>query len=533
MSTKLLERAHLLIREFNEETREFTGIAVPYDTPTRVRDWWYGTEYDESVERGAVVDSDDAKIFWQHREAIGKVISARDTDEGWEITGYLSRTARGDEAYILLRDGVIDRLSIGFEPIEHREVKATKDQVAQIIRTKIRVREVSLVNFPAYEGAAVSEVRHQTTPPPTIEMENTRMDPETLAPLHEAIEDLKRGQTLLTQQIDTASATDVAPLSQFRSAGEFLKAAIAPDGDEARAEYTEMLERAYTGATTTDTIMKDTWVGDLTRLIETPNPLSDVFSTGQLPATGLTLEYGQLKSDTTTVTEQENEGDDLAYGKVDLETKSAEVKTYGGYTSLTRQLIERSSVNYIDTALRALALAAARRRIIGQRAAFAAAVTRETAAGNTVSAGAGTTYTAWVEAIIDAAEKFIDLGLPLDKLVTSKGIFKTLATLTDSAGRPLMTVVDDGTNSIGRISPKALTGNLAGVEVRLNLKQAAEGAAFTNPLAIRSYTSPVARLQDENIINLSKDFSLYFYEAIAHEIPKAIVPVVITPGSGD
>lgn len=522
MSTKLLERSHLLIREFNEETREFTGLAVPYDTATRVQDWWYGTEYDESVERGAVVDSDDAKIFWQHREAIGKVISARDTDEGWEITGYLSQTLRGDEAYTLLRDGVVDRLSIGFEPIEHREVKATKDQVAQIIRTKIRVREVSLVNFPAYEGAAVSEVRHN----PSLVKETRSMDPETLAPLQEAIEDLKRGQSLLTQQIDTRSATAVAPLAQFRSAGEFLKAAVKPDGDDVRAEYTEVMERAYTGATTDDSILLPAWVGDLTRLIETPDPLNGVFSTGVLPADGLNLEYGQLESDSTDVDEQENEGDDLTYGEIALTTATATIKTYGGYTELTRQTIERSNVNYLDHALRALALAAARRKIVNKRAQYASAVAAQITAGNTVDAGAGT-YVDWVGALVDGAEKFIDLGLALEHLVVDKTIFKTLAALTDTAGRPLLTVRNDGTNSVGTLNPTGLAANLAGVEVRVNLKQATPGAALTNRLALREYASPVVSLQDENIINLSKAFSLYFYAAFAHEIPGAIVPVTL------
>jgi hypothetical protein len=77
------------------------------------------------------------------------------------------------------------------------------------------------------------------------------------------------------------------------------------------------------------------------------------------------------------------------------------------------------------------------------------------------------------------------------------------------------------------LNPTGLSANLAGVEVRVNLKQAAPGAALTNRLALREYSSPVVSLQDENIINLSKAFSLYFYAAFAHEIPGAIVPVTL------
>ena len=34
-------------------------------------------------------------------------------------------------------------------------------------------------------------------------------------------------------------------------------------------------------------------------------------------------------------------------------------------------------------------------------------------------------------------------------------------------------------------------------------------------------------LQDENVLNLSKDFSVYRYGAVADEIPAGVVPVKI------
>ena len=87
-----------------------TGIAVPWDSPVKIRDWWLGETYFEQVARGAVQDSDDAKLYAEHRDIIGRVVSHRGTDEGWEITARISETARGNDVYALLRDGALDRV---------------------------------------------------------------------------------------------------------------------------------------------------------------------------------------------------------------------------------------------------------------------------------------------------------------------------------------------------------------------------------------------------------------------------------------
>src|SRR5690606_15029621 len=106
------------------------------------------------------------------------------------------------------------------------------------------------------------------------------------------------------------------PTTRYRSAGAMLQALVSGD-DEARAEYADVLTRAFEGATTADTVIKDGWVGDLTRIFDASSGvLSQIFATGQLPAKGNAIEFGRLKSNTIDVDEQEAEGDDLAAGKV-------------------------------------------------------------------------------------------------------------------------------------------------------------------------------------------------------------------------
>ncbi|SNS41530.1 hypothetical protein SAMN06309944_0162 [Micrococcales bacterium KH10] len=501
--TTQLETREFEIREVNTDQREVSGIAVPYDTVTRIGGRW---GYDETIARGAVQDSDDALLFWRHDEPIGKITAHEDRDDGWHITAKISETERGNEAYTLLRDGVIDKFSVGFESREHLEDSET----GAITRTAIRVREVSLVPFPAYNDAAVSQVRHKEETAPEKENTMTDKNPE-ITEIRETVEDLERQLATLGNERNDEPTIDT------RSGGEVLKAIAAGDADTIRA---------YSGGTTADTVVKNGWVGDLTRLVEAGAGIRGLFATGTLPSEGNFIEYGVLDTDTSEVSKQDDEGDDLAFGKVSVTTATAPVETFGGYTSLTRQEIERSSVAILDTALRGQAIASGKALNAAFRAFFAAQRAAQVTADNVVEIPETPDYMDWLDAVVDAAEKYDDLGLTLDALVVSKDIFKAFNRFEGADGRPLFTVSGTGANTVGSLDVKGLKGDIANIPVVPNLKQAASGATFVNSLALRSYNSGAVQLQDENIINLSKDFSTYYYSALAAEIPAAIIPVV-------
>ena len=501
------------VRAAEDGKREVSGIGVPYNQPIE----FFGIR--EEFAPGSV-EGEDVMLFWRHHDPIGLVTSQRNDDEGWHYDARISETTRGDEAYTLARDGVITRSSIGFEPIEHVETKDEDGRVT-IRHTKVRVREVSLVPIPAYDGARLAEVRHR----PDHQEGKTMPDaptitPEDLAELRTGFEDLNRSVELMRDEMPTEPDA-----IEQRSAGQLLKDLVA--GDETAAEHLNAVHaRAYEGATTADSVLKAGWVGDLTRLVDEVSPLPNLFSTGTLPSEGMTVEYGQLKTDTSTVQKQAAEGDDLNYGKIQLETKTAPVETFGGYTTLTRQTIERSSLNYLNHALRAQAIAAGRYRAASFRAAFAAAVSAQRTANNVVEVPEDTTeYADWLDAVVDAAIKFEEYGLSLDGLIVDPTYFKAFNRFVGQDGRPLFTVSGTGANTVGTLNVKSLKGDLASVPVHLNAKQTTAGAVFFNRLALRSYRSGLVRLQDDNIINLSRSFSVYGYQAIANEIPSGIVPV--------
>lgn len=507
----------LLTREYaasaqSSDDRTVSGIAVPYGDEIE-----YTPGYFEKVAPGAFNPETNGpiKLFWSHREVIGTVTDARNTPAGLEITARISETSLGNDAYALTRDGAIDRFSIGFVPLFSDTFRDDNGDT-HVVHTSIAVREVSLVPFPAYNNAVVTEVR--STPEPVKETPMT----ETLSP---ALDEINERMASLEQAFASAATPAPAPAVDTRSAGEVLKALARGDENEIRA---------YNGTVSSadGTMTRPTWIKDLTRLVDTVNPLKALFQTGPLPPDGLNLEFTELATNTIAVDAQANEGDDLQIGKISTREKTTPVKTFGGYTSLTRQAIERTRVNLLQVHLNGMALAAGQRSANYFASVFASAV-KERAAAALSSAKTAATLT-WSDIsglVIDAAAAFQDAGLPLDGLIVDKATFKALTALTASDGRPLMSVSGTGANTVGTFNPAGLTGDVVGIKVTPNLMAKPDElgtkvvGAFYSSLAMCTYETPVAQLQDENILNLSKAFSVYRYQAVAAEIPSGLVPL--------
>lgn len=519
-----LIRTALVRASGTDGAMEFTGIGVPFNERIEVTDWF--GRHSEEFDRGSVeLAETGAKIYWQHGEVIGRVTEGRDTDSGYELDAKISDTTLGRDAYTMLRDGTIDRLSIGFQPVEWRE-----DEDGHITYTKVRAVEFSLVSQPAYSGAKIGAVRsaEPTTTKGKIMEPLTRDD---LTPVNQELEEIKRSLALIGTR-DAAPTNPADGLQRFGSVGGLLRALVKEE-DGADTAY-----RAFTndvsGGVLADSVSKDSWVGNFIKLATARRSvISDFGGTKALPAEGMNVEYGQLKSDTTKVEKQAAEADDLTFGKIQLTSKTAPVETFGGWSALSRQVIERSSVPYLDTLWEALALAYARRTEKSVRDYYAtliaAKIADTTNPNATVPLPAGYDTADVLDAIVDLAEIFDDRGYALSGLHVSKDVFKAFNALTDGDSTRLMTVYGNGVNQVGSLDLSGLQGNIASLQVRV-LPGAAENTAVAyDPVAVSVWENPGAplRLQDENIVNLTKDFSLYGYLASGNPHPDAIVPLEI------
>nr|DAX79738.1 MAG TPA: head maturation protease [Caudoviricetes sp.] len=508
--TMQTRNAALEVRSVDEETRSFTAVGVPYG---QIYDLGY---YRERFEPGSV-DASGAVLVYQHAYPIGTITATRETDAGLEIDAHISETSRGDEVYTLIRDGVLRSMSIGFELEESRE--DTVDGIPVTTVTKARAIEFSVVLNPAYSDAKINEVRS------TDDKENRMSE---IADLQAQITDLER-------RLSTAPVAPPAPAKpDVRSVGEYLQA-LASGDMAARDSLAPYCTRAYQGGTTADDALtqQPAFLKDLTEIIEQADPISPLFSRGPLPAQGMTLEFLEVADNTVTVKRQEHEGDALPVGKVTTKVRTAPINTWGGANTMSFQEIHRSRSNMVSTTVRAMAVAAGRAAAADFHTNFEAAVQAQ--AANAIGINKAVTavkYADLIGMLLDANAAYQDLGYRCDGLIVDRATWQALMSLETSQGVPLMALSGHGQGVVGTIASDVLAGTLGNLRVIPDLKAtSARGdkvaGAFFNSEAIRVYTSGVAHLQDDNVLTLTRDMSVYYYTAIAAERPQLVVPLKI------
>ena len=137
------------------EAGEFGGLASVFGETDMMGD---------QVQRGAFAKSLAAQkrahrmplMLWMHdlTAPIGKWVSIRETAQGLAVHGrLLLDTIKGREAYSMLKEKVVDGLSIGFRTIASQRIKTGR------LLTELDLAEISLVALPALASARVVTVK--------------------------------------------------------------------------------------------------------------------------------------------------------------------------------------------------------------------------------------------------------------------------------------------------------------------------------------------------------------------------------------
>ena len=483
------------------EERTITGIAVPFDQDASI-----GGVYNERFARGAIDSVEDVKLFYGHEEPIGKIISGRDGELGFEITAKVSDTPRGNEVLTLMRDGVLNKFSVGFIPEESERDGST------ITRTKVSLKEVSVVPFPAYSGATITEVREESEAliEPEIEQERESMSENMELEVRSVQDEVAELRRVVEAGLTTSAPSVIG--SEIRSQGEFAKRMLK--GDEAA------IQLARAASDSGDTVALAGFVGQINNLIDNNRPTVSAFSRAALPAAGLTVEYASVTANTISVDEQ-TEGSALDFGNLTISSTSADVKTYGGYTSFTKQTIERSSVDYLNTVFRALTIAYAN----ASNAAAVAHIEGLTYTGKVFDVSA-LTAEALATGIANGAVYIKEnTGLSPEFILASPEAYVKLITVVDANDRPLVLQTGAGVNNVGSANAPMLSGSIFGMTIIVDPAMTANKVYMANSAAIQTFESAGApvRLTDGDITTLTDSVSVYGYMAITTPFAGAIV----------
>lgn len=504
----------LTLRSADDEgTTSVDGVAVPFGD---IIDTWDGAEtFDRECEFQGL---DEAKLCFEHGETIGRITKAESTDDGLHITARISDTARGRDAMTLIRDGVLDSFSVGFIPLESQ-----KDRDGITHRRKVRLLETSIVSWPAYQNAKMTK----SAAPAVEQRKEETMEDEAIKDSLTALQEEQRGIKAALANMNQHAAEPAAHGAEWHSQGEYLRALFQGD-ERAIAFQKESRDLITTG----DTGNTATWIRDDLRLIEQRRKVMNILSHEALPATGMTMEYNVVTEDTMTSGKQSAEGAALPVGKLTFGTKSVNIDTYGGYTSLSRQTIERSSTPMLNTALRALNNAYARHTEQAVRTALYDLIKAErdkTSDANKIDAPkalSAMTPDMWAGLILDAAEIMDDRNADMARLCVSKDVALALISLTDSGSR-FMDISGKGSDTIGSFDLTGVVGDLMRVPVYMLPKAPTGTAAFLDPATITCWESGgPTQLTDGDITKLTADYSVYGYMAIGTTFSEGVLPIL-------
>ena len=217
--SEILTRAYAPTLEVREDGRTIVGVAVPFNSPTEIRD--LGGSYREQFAAGAFARTiaergpSRVKLLLQHddrRLPIGRAVSLTETPQGLVAELAVSKTPDGDTALELVRDGTLDGLSVSF-----RSIRQTR-KGDLVTRTEVQLREISLTGFPAYDDARVSAVRSDPTINARAALALSRKDtPMNDLPAHMAPV-LARRDELAATLARALTYGDDAPEAERRSA---------------------------------------------------------------------------------------------------------------------------------------------------------------------------------------------------------------------------------------------------------------------------------------------------------------------------
>jgi HK97 family phage prohead protease len=194
--------------KFNEsyidmEERTFKGYASTFNNVDDVGDIIESGAFTKTISERGPNGTKQIKVLWQHSEPLGMPTMMVEDSKGLYVEGKISKTRLGDEALELMRDGVVDKMSIGFS-IPGGKSEWDQKREARIIR-EVKLFEFSPVTFPANEMATIDGVKNLEGMI-ALAKSGRELSPENLAKLQSVYQQLK---TLLEAEPDITQPDDV------------------------------------------------------------------------------------------------------------------------------------------------------------------------------------------------------------------------------------------------------------------------------------------------------------------------------------
>jgi len=464
--------------------------------------------------KGSIDIDDPAKIkmLMQHAsdKPIGRMQKFNESDDGIYASFKISNSGQGQDALILASEQLVDGLSVGVE------VLASKQEKKYIFVTKAKLKEVSLVESPAFAEATVTQVaasesEAETTQQPTTESEaivDNTTEP-TAAQVEVAPVEAAR------PTISAAFYTE--PRSPIKTTAQYLEHSIKAklgnrDSNEwvlhAEAEAAKLLTAADDSFSTNPAFSPTIFSPTVIDTLIGSRPVIDAIGTRAIPASGMTISHPKITTAGTVASTAEG-GAPSETGIVSSYVNCT-VNKFAGLQRYSVELLERSSPAFFQAMLENMTRAY-------NKATDAAVIAELTASGTQATAVAATSAGIISYVSTESPAAYSATGELATRYLAGTSQWSLLLGATDSTGRPIYNAQNLTQNAAGVAAPTSLRGNVLGLDLYVDPNIVAttidESAFIVVPSSVIIYESPILRLSTNVVVSGEIETMVYGYLA--------------------
>jgi len=465
--------------------------------------------------KGSIKIGDPGKIkmLMQHKndKPIGRMQKFQEAEDGIYAQFKISSSMQGSDALILASEGLIDGLSVG---VEVTGSKQTKDY---LMVTAATLKEVSLVETPAFANAnvtkvAASENEADSTNQPTTEseaiVENTT-EP-TAAPVVE-VAPVEAARPTISASFYTEPRSPIKSQAQFLE--HSIKAQLGNNDSKqwvlhAEAQAAKALTAADDSFSTNPAFSPVSYVSTVVDTLIGARPAIDAIGSRAISASGMTISVPKITT-SGTVAETAEGGAPSETGIVSSYVNLT-VKKYSGLQRYSLEVLERSDPSFFQAMLDNMTRAY-------NKATDAAVIAALTAGGTQAATTAATSAGIISFVSTEAPAAYLATGELATKYIAGTSQWSLLLGATDSTGRPIYNAANP-MNNAGSSVPTSLRGNVLGLDLYVDPNAVAttidESAFIVVPSSVSIYESPVLRLSTNIPTSGEIETSLYGYMAV-------------------
>jgi len=139
------------------EKNEFEGYASTFGNTDLVGDVVEKGAFKKTIQER--LPKNLIKVLWRHYEPMGLPKHMEEDSKGLYVVAKVSKTNENQDRLQLMKDGVVDRLSIGYDVVK-REIEELEDGKRIVHLKELKLYEFSPVTFAANEEAVITGVKN-------------------------------------------------------------------------------------------------------------------------------------------------------------------------------------------------------------------------------------------------------------------------------------------------------------------------------------------------------------------------------------